>query len=857
MTWTWRRDLPVAIAVAGMTLALYVGTLQPDFGGPEDTPKFQFLGYVLGTAHPPGYPLYVLLSHLFVQLPIGSVAYRANLFSAVMASLSCGLAYWIARELGARWWASAGAALALAAGASFWRSAVYAEVYSLAAALAAASTGFLLAWGNRGGTPRLLGAVGSFAAGFGNHLTIVGIVPAAVCYAIVRRRSALTIRVLAAAALIGVAGLAQYGFILERTRQGGTYLESRAETVAELIGVIRADRFAEQRFAFSAADVVQINVPAIARLIAVEVKPLGLVCFLLGLVAAIHRRSSGAALVLGCAAGMLAMIVNMEGDLQGFITPVVVLLWPVAAFGLDTAAGLLASLLGSRVGQAIACAIALALPTIGVTANYREADQSRQTASAEFFRATYAHLPDGAAVVPENYFYDMAHEYFIATGEAGPPRGMVKIGYDAPQVRAAAAAGRRVFAFAGAAAILAGDGLWFERTTLHVEPLEAWLRQLPRDTVLVGAAATAAVPFDPAVVGHLQARGPGRASPFEAFALVAQGEGAVWKRDEHRAAATLPHLPAGTEAVADDRGARVVVAGRPLAAVPAGLVIAAFTPDGAPPRTFEFASGEPVQVGSAGAVYELKGETPCVTLRHNQWQALDQVLSTGSAVATLAALGSAKVEVQFPDKSVQATAGPVIGDGETTLEQKSDADGSTVEWRFSRRGARRPLFRLALNQPGGGARARLATGSELPAATICSHRSWRPLAMPGGRIHLGPDFESEAFFGAGWGLSERRQDGVVRTGESGATLLLPLDPALRYRARFAFAAAPASTLEIFVNGTPAGTCRLEADGFCEFIVPAATRPGMTMLRLDVSPSSSRRTFRFAGAWFEPLSAEYP
>src|ERR1041385_8420617 len=87
-------------------LALFVATLQPGFGGPEDTPKFQFLGYVLGTAHPPGYPLYSLLSHLFVQLPIGTIAYRANLFSAVTAALACALVCVIALQIGARRWAA-------------------------------------------------------------------------------------------------------------------------------------------------------------------------------------------------------------------------------------------------------------------------------------------------------------------------------------------------------------------------------------------------------------------------------------------------------------------------------------------------------------------------------------------------------------------------------------------------------------------------------------------------------------------------------------------------------------------------------------------------------------------------------
>ena len=69
-----RADAAWAAGLALLTLALYAATLQPDLGGPEDTPKFQFLGYVLGTAHPPGYPLYSMLSYVFVTLvPIGSI----------------------------------------------------------------------------------------------------------------------------------------------------------------------------------------------------------------------------------------------------------------------------------------------------------------------------------------------------------------------------------------------------------------------------------------------------------------------------------------------------------------------------------------------------------------------------------------------------------------------------------------------------------------------------------------------------------------------------------------------------------------------------------------------------------------
>src|SRR5215212_1287750 len=126
-----RSDVVIAALTGCCALALYLATLLPDLGGPEDSPKFQFVGFVLGTAHPPGYPLYVLLTHAFVQLPLRTVAYRANLFSAVMAAAACGVAYAIARQIGSSRWLAVCAVLALATGTAFWRSAVVAEVYSL------------------------------------------------------------------------------------------------------------------------------------------------------------------------------------------------------------------------------------------------------------------------------------------------------------------------------------------------------------------------------------------------------------------------------------------------------------------------------------------------------------------------------------------------------------------------------------------------------------------------------------------------------------------------------------------------------------------------------------------------------
>ncbi len=76
----------------------------------------------LGVPHPPGFPSYVLLGHLFTALPWGSVASRLGLIS-VFSSLGT---IWIVMRL-----AGLPAALFLAFSYSFWSQAVNVETYAL------------------------------------------------------------------------------------------------------------------------------------------------------------------------------------------------------------------------------------------------------------------------------------------------------------------------------------------------------------------------------------------------------------------------------------------------------------------------------------------------------------------------------------------------------------------------------------------------------------------------------------------------------------------------------------------------------------------------------------------------------
>ena len=123
-----RYDLAVAALVAFVAGGVYVATMFPGLAAIGDTPKFQFVGAVLGTPHPPGYPIYMLLLWAFAQLPIGTLAYRANLLSVVFGAISVALFYLVARQLGCRRSIAAAGALAIGFGRVFWSQALLAEV---------------------------------------------------------------------------------------------------------------------------------------------------------------------------------------------------------------------------------------------------------------------------------------------------------------------------------------------------------------------------------------------------------------------------------------------------------------------------------------------------------------------------------------------------------------------------------------------------------------------------------------------------------------------------------------------------------------------------------------------------------
>jgi hypothetical protein len=101
-----------------------------------DSAELVTAAVTLGITHPPGYPLYTLLGHLFTWLPLEAPV-AVNLMSATFAALAVGLVFLIGRQLDLDRGPAVVGAATLGGSGLFWSNAVVAEVYCPAVAVAA------------------------------------------------------------------------------------------------------------------------------------------------------------------------------------------------------------------------------------------------------------------------------------------------------------------------------------------------------------------------------------------------------------------------------------------------------------------------------------------------------------------------------------------------------------------------------------------------------------------------------------------------------------------------------------------------------------------------------------------------
>lgn len=212
-----RRRLLAALIVALAAFGLYRATLLPgvDFG---DTGSFQTMaGSPLITPRD-GYPLYFAIGSVSIWLSGGDPAHALNLTSAIEAAIACALIVLVAAELSGSVAAAIGAALLFAASYTFWSQSVIAEVYALHIALVALTLLLLLRWAEAPSSRRLFAFLAVYALGFGNHLSMILLLPGYTLFLLVSAprgwRELFAPPIVAMAAACTAAGALQYGWNL-------------------------------------------------------------------------------------------------------------------------------------------------------------------------------------------------------------------------------------------------------------------------------------------------------------------------------------------------------------------------------------------------------------------------------------------------------------------------------------------------------------------------------------------------------------------------------------------------------------------------------------------------------------------
>jgi hypothetical protein len=184
------------IGVGLIAFALVARGLQPGLAF-WDTAELQVVAPLMGTAHPTGFPTYVLLGWLASVLlqPFGEPAFRMNLFSAICVALAAGVTVDLVRVLTRSRWIGAVAGLGLVLTPQVWAIGTHAEAHSLHLALVAILLRLLVGWEDRRralpddrrrerADRWLVAATVVFGLAVGNHSLTLLLAPAVAAYVI-------------------------------------------------------------------------------------------------------------------------------------------------------------------------------------------------------------------------------------------------------------------------------------------------------------------------------------------------------------------------------------------------------------------------------------------------------------------------------------------------------------------------------------------------------------------------------------------------------------------------------------------------------------------------------------------------
>ena len=326
------RWLPALVFLVVFTL--YAATVAPGtlFGDPSE---YQFIPFILGIAHPPGYAFYTLLAKLWqLVVPVGTVALRTNLLSAATGAWTVTGVLLVVRDVQAALLrreqagedhdrlsspvAPLFAALALAAAPDLWQHAIHANAHIVSAALAVTHLWLLTRWWRTGRDGWLAAFALTLGLAVTHHpITAMGVPAYGLFILWVRPRLLLRWRVLlllAGCLLLGLSPLLYYPLRSPHAPFGPTDMN----TWDGFLSHISARGLRVNLFHFGLADQPD-RLLVFWSLLRLQFLLPVILLIPLGVVALIRRASNMALLMVGFLLGHLAFTLNTVQDVMAYL----------------------------------------------------------------------------------------------------------------------------------------------------------------------------------------------------------------------------------------------------------------------------------------------------------------------------------------------------------------------------------------------------------------------------------------------------------------------------------------------------------------------------------------------------------
>jgi Protein O-mannosyl-transferase TMEM260-like len=579
-----------------ISLATYGHTLAPGLVAIRDTPAFQYMGRVLGVPHQPGYPFYVLVSHLFSLVPVGSLAYRMNLLSALFGAACVVLMCGVLRALRCSPVVAFSFSLCAAFGPVVWSQSIIAEVYSLESLLVLATILVFLRWRVTRST-RLL-VLGAFVFGLSaaHHPDQWTLAPAlaAFVWCTDTRPFGRPATVLLVAGALAMA-FAPYALIVIRTSQGAPYVLEPAYGLTDLWRIYSGAGYRENLFAFPLTELLTSRGALVLGLLWSEVGAVGAGLVIVGAVAMARTDRAVGLLLAVQSLGQVAFTANYDvPDIAVFVIPLAYALWIVAAAGAEVVRRALAG--AGRPWAVGTHAALLVMPAWSGISHDADADLSWSTATMWYMEGALRQMPDRTAVLAENWVADQLLLYH--TLGVGLRPGQFVLGPSAAtsqQIDEWLSAKQAVFAFEGRADALrlAGFPMVPERVRI---PIHATLEALrPGSIVAVAVPAEFSPGLDNGSTSGLSAiqgtvRIGGRQIALAALGVRGARHAAVERTGPRETLLQMPsgepipatsaRLPVPVEIHAGQTDARISAGGRDIVHTSDGIAVAVWDREG-------------------------------------------------------------------------------------------------------------------------------------------------------------------------------------------------------------------------------------------------------------------------------------